>query len=294
MNAQDWFRLLLGAGGGVVGLFLVSRALRALAIEVEDEHVVVVTSFGKLVATLDRPGLHVFPTKWLPWVTVQPVSVARDFRTFHHVHVNDAQGTTVLVDLWVELKVVDPVKALFAVEDWDKATLNLVVHDAMAILGSRNFQQILDDRSELGAQLQHDVSQETERWGVRVERVFVRNVALLPEVSRQVFGTVGARLDRARAVVQELGRLDAAQLEAETAKRVAALVAEAKAQYPLAVGRAMEAMKAAPKVLVAYNELYELAQVRGGRTVAFRGFDGKDVRAIDAAMLPDSSQAPAR
>ncbi|MEW5740021.1 MAG: SPFH domain-containing protein [Myxococcota bacterium] len=294
MTSQDWFQLLIGVGAGVVGLFLVTRGLRAFIIEVEDEHVALVTHFGKLVAKLDKPGLHVFPTKWLPWVQVHHVSLARDFRVFHHVHVNDAQGTTVLADLWVELRVVDAEKALFAVEDWDKATLNLVVHDAMSILGSRDFQQILDDRSELGAQLQRDVSQETERWGVRIERVFVRNVSLLPEVSRQVFGTVGARLERARAVVEEEGRLDAAQLEAETAKRVAVLVAEAKAQYPLAVGRAMEALGKSKPVLAAYNELYELAQVRGGRTVAFRGFNGKDVRPIDAAMLPDTSQNPAR
>lgn len=294
MNAQAWFQLIVGVGAAVVGLFLLSRVLRALIIEVEDEHTAVVTRFGKLVATLDRPGLHVFPSKWLPWVQVTQVSRARDFRVFHHVHANDAKGTTVLADLWVELRVVDPVKALFAVEDWDRATLNLVVHAAMSALGARDFQQILDDRSDLGAQLQRDVSQETERWGVRVERAFIRNLALAPEVSRQVLGTVGARLERARAVVEELGRLDAAQLEADTAKRVAALVAEAKAQYPLAVGRAMERLGKSPKVLAAYNELYELAQVRGGRTVAFRGFDGKDLRAVDAAMVPDLSQAPTR
>jgi regulator of protease activity HflC (stomatin/prohibitin superfamily) len=294
MNAQAWFQLIVGIGAAVVGLFIVSRVLRALIIEVEDEHVAVVTRFGKLEATLEKAGLHVYPSRWLPWVDVQQVSKARDFRVLHHVHANDAQGTTVLADVWVELRVVDPVKALFAVEDWDQATLNLVVHAVMSALGARDFQRILDDRSELGAQLQRDVSQETERWGVRVERAFIRNVSLLPEVSRQVFGTVGARLERARAVVEELGRLDAAQVEAETAKRVASLVAEAKAQYPLAVGRAMEVLKAEPKVLAAYNELYELAQVRGGRTVAFRGFNAGEVRAIDAAMVPDSSQVPVK
>ena len=126
-----------------------------------------------------------------------------------------------------------------------------------------------------------------ERWGVKVDQVFVRHVALLPEVSRQVFGTVAARLERARAVLVEQGRLDVAQLEAQTSQRVAKLVGEAKGQYPLAVGRALQRLKKQPAVFEAYNALYELAQVRGARTVAFRGFNG-ELRALDAAMLPDT------
>jgi regulator of protease activity HflC (stomatin/prohibitin superfamily) len=275
-----------GTATGAVGATLLALGARGFGVAVEDEHVALVTSFGKLVAKFDKPGLHVFPTKWLPWVRVDHVSLARDFRVIHDLHVNDVRGTTVVADLWVELRVIDAEKALFAVEDWDQATQSLVVHAAMSILGSRDFQQILDDRSELGVQLQRDVSAETERWGVKVEQVFVRNVALLPEVSRQVFGTVAARLERARAVVVEQGRLDAAQLEADTAKQVATLVGRAKGQYPLAVGRALERLKPWKPVFEAYNELYSLAQLRGQRTVAFRGFDGKDVRALDAAMLP--------
>lgn len=288
MTGQDWVQLLGGAAGAVVALTLVTKAARGFFVAVEDEHVALVTSFGRLVARLDRPGFHLWPSKWLPWVKVEQVSLARDFRVMHDIHVNDVRGTTVVVDLWVELRVIDPAKALFAVEDWDRATQNLVVHAAMSILGSRDFQAILDDRSELGAHLQRDVSAETERWGVKVEQVFIRNVALLPEVSRQVFGTVAARLERARAVVVEQGRLDVAQLEADTARQVAQLVGEAKAQYPLAVGRAMEQLRRTPAVLEAYNELYALAQVRAQRTVAFRGFDGRELRALDAAMLPDA------
>ena len=288
MIATDWMNLFLGAVAGLVSLTLGSLVWRGLSISVEDEHVALVTSFGKLVAKYDKPGLVFHPARWLPWVKVRQVSLARDFRVIHDLRLNDARGTTVVADLWLELRIVDPEKALFAVEDWDKATQNLVLHAAMTILGSRDFQGILDDRSELGARLQRDVSSETERWGVKVDQVFVRHVALLPEVSRQVFGTVAARLERARAVLMEQGRLDAAQLDADTSRRVAVFVGEAKAQYPLAVGRALKRLQAKPAVFEAYNMLYELAMVRGSRTVAFRGFEGA-LRAVDAAMVPDGS-----
>lgn len=286
MTSADWMQLFIGAVSGLVAFTFVAIIFRSVTIAVEDEHVALVTSFGKLVSRHDKPGLQVMLTKWLPWVKVHHVSLARDFRIIHDLHINDARGTTVAVDLWTEVRIIDPEKALFAVEDSEQATQNLVVHAAMSILGSRDFQQILDDQSDLGKQLQKEVSAETERWGVRVEQVYVRNVSLLPEVSRQVFGTVAARLERARAILVEKGRLDAAQLEADTAKQVATLVAQAKSQYPLAVGRAMERLKKSGKVFEAYNSLYELSQLRGSRTVAFRGFD-KELRALDAAMLPD-------
>lgn len=287
MTAQDWLMLFGGVVAGAVGLTLLGLAARGFGVAVEDEHVALVTSFGKLVAKLDKPGLHVMPTKWLPWVEVEQVSLARDFRVIHDLHINDARGTTVMADLWTEFHVFDPEKALFAVEDWEQALQNVMVHAAISILGSVEFQRILDDRSELGARLQRDVSAETERWGVRIDRVFVRNVALAPEVARQVFSSVATRFEQARAVLVEQGRIDAAQLEADTSKQVATLVAQARSQYPLAVGRALARLKASPKVYDAYNELYELAQLRGPRTVAFRGFDAKDVRALDAAMLPE-------
>jgi hypothetical protein len=53
------------------------------------------------------------------------------------VHVNDASGTTVTLDLWVELRVADPVKAAFAVADWDVALHDARANQASAVRVSR-------------------------------------------------------------------------------------------------------------------------------------------------------------
>lgn len=287
----NYLQLVIGLAVGVASIPLLVWLLRAVTITVEDEETVLVTSFGKLLHVLKTPGLHVIPTKSMPWVRHVRVSSRRDFRHFKGVHVNDVRGTTVIVDMWVEFRVVDPAKALFSVTDWDHALQNLVSHAATSILGSREFREILCDRTELGDLLAKDISVETAAWGVEIELVFIRNVSLLPEVSRQMFETIAARLERAKADVEENGRLDVAQLEAETSVRVATLVAEAKGQYPAAVGRALADVKRRPAVLDAYNELYELSLVRPHRTVAFRGFRDDEIRAADAAMIPIESNA---
>lgn len=296
MNATSALQLFAGLLLGFALVPTLVRVMRAAVVEVEDEHVAVLTRFGRYVETIRRPGLHLRPSRVLPWVRVREVSLARDFRLFTNIHVNDARGTTVLVDLWVELRVVDPVRALFAVEDWNHAVQSLVTHAAASILGGRDFQSILHDRTELGHALVAEVAQETERWGISLDRAFVRNVSLLPEVSRHLFQTVATRIERAKAAIEERGELAVARLEAETALRCAALVAEAKAQYPIAVGRALATLRQDPAVYAAYTSLYEIAQLHPSRTVAFLGFEGQPIRAIDAAMLPGISgglQGPA-
>lgn len=285
MNTGAVVQLVVGIALGFAGIPLVMALLRTVILEVDDEETVLVTQFGKLVATLSRPGLHVYPARVLPWVRTIRVSQRRDFRHFRDVHVNDSRGTTVMVDLWLEFRVADPAKAMFQVFDWDKSLQGLVVHAATAILGNRDFRQILCDRNELGKLLQEDICLETERWGLTVELVFIRNVSLLPDVSRQIFETVAARLERTKADIEEIGRLEVAKIEAETSAQVAALVGEAKGQYPAAIGKAFERLKKVPQVFDAYNRLYEVSLIRPRRTVAFKGFHNGELKAAEAAMI---------
>jgi regulator of protease activity HflC (stomatin/prohibitin superfamily) len=278
-------QLAIGLVLGALALPVLAFLFRRATIEVEDEEAVVVTNFGKLVAVLKTPGLHVHLPKLFPWVKAQHVSLRRDFRSIENVYVNDARGTTLLVDLWVEFRIEDPEKALFSVADWDRSIVNLVSHAATSILGNREFISILEDRTELSHLVQQDIEKETARWGLKVEFAFIRNVSLRPEVSQLIFESISARLERAKADIDELGRIHVAKLEAETQVRVSGLVAEAKGQYPQAIGRALARLQSRPDVFAAYNQLYELSVIRPHRLIAFRGFEDKELRAADAAML---------
>lgn len=282
---MQFVSLLLGLALPVV-LFFVGRALfHFVTIEVEDEEVVLVTRFGKLQQKLQTPGLHWVLDRHLPWVRTYRISTARDFREFVNVHVNDAKGTSILVDLWLELRIEDPVKATFNVVDWDRALRNLASHAVTSILGNREFDEILRNRVELSDLLREEIGDDCERWGIRVDQVFLQKIGLRPEVERQILASVSARLERAKSELEERGRLAAALLEAKTSAHIAELVAEAKGQYPEAVSRAYQVMAARPAVRKAYDELYELSQIRPQRAIGFVGF-GESIRPIDATMIP--------
>lgn len=282
--------LVVGVVAGFGLPWLGVALFKAATVRVEDFEAVLVTRFGKLTQTLTRPGLHVLPSRLLPHVETRRVGLQRDFRNVERIHINDVRGTSVILDLWLELRVVDPAKALFQVEDWDQSLRNVVTHAAISILGGQEFQSILADRTGLGERLRQEVHAETSRWGVEIELLFIRNVALLPEVARQMFDAVAARLQRAQADIEEQGRLQVALLEAETASQVSQLVAQAKGQYAVELGRAFAAWKDKPSVLAAYNSLHALAQLRPHRTVAFQGFGEGELRTVDAAMF--QTQAP--
>jgi regulator of protease activity HflC (stomatin/prohibitin superfamily) len=276
--------LVVGAAGTLAATFVAVRLFMLLTTRVAEGEAVVITRFGKLHEVLRKPGLHLHASRLFPWEKETHVSLRRDFRHVRDVHVNDTRGTTLVVDLWVELEVIDPEKALFAVADWDHALTNLVVHAATSILGAREFEHILTDRTELADTLKHEVETECSRWGVRIVNVFLRKVSVLPDVASQLYAAVAARLERARAAVDEEARLAVAKLDADTSVAIARLVAEAKGQYPEAVGRSLSRLGKTPDLLAAYNELYRLSLVRPHRTISFRGFGDGEIRAVDALM----------
>nr|MBP6217432.1 hypothetical protein [Oligoflexales bacterium] len=129
---------------------LLSVLFQYVSLELEDEMVLVLTRFGKVVKILKEPGLHWWFGKNLPWNKVHLVSTKRDFRHYDQIHVNDCRGTTILIDLWVELRINSPEKSLFQVENWEKSLQSILTCSATSILGTFEFSQILSNRSELG------------------------------------------------------------------------------------------------------------------------------------------------
>lgn len=271
---------LIGFTTIVMGYFFVVAAKNMFMIEIEDECEVVIAKFGKIDRVLTEPGAHFYP-RFLPWVHVITVSKKRDFRHYKELFMNDSRGATMIVDLWPELRIVDSTKALFSVENWEDSLQGLMINCASTLLSSFEFQEIHTQRMEIGEKLREEIRPIALRWGIEVDRIFIREIKLLPEVSRQMFIAVAAKLERFKSKVEEEGRLKIAHLEAQTSIQIAALKSEAKAKYPLAVSLAYKKLLSSPKVLSAYRELYELAQIRPHRTSSFVGFRAGELNEME-------------
>ena len=122
--------------------------------------------------------------------------------------------------------------------------------------------------------------------------MFIRNIKLSPDVYERILDRIAAKLELAKAHIEETGRIRVAQLEADMRLKVASLVADAKGQYPKAIGEALAEIARNSAVFTAYNALYELGHIRPHRTVVFNGFSTGELSAAESAMMvADSATA---
>lgn len=222
-----------------------------MIVEVARGEAVLVTRFGRLLAPLVRPGWHWLPDRMMPWTKVVAVSLRRTVRELRGIRIVDARGLAVEVDLWIELRVVDPVATL-QVDDWHRALELLVTSAATAQLGRRELAEILADRDAIS----DDIVAGAARWGVAIERVLVKHVAA--SSGQQHFDAIVAQLERERAEVEERGRHRVATVHIAASSQIATLVGEARGQHPAAIGRAYAELKKNPAVFAAYTELFAL------------------------------------
>ena len=263
---------------------------RITTLHVENETEALVTKFGKLVKKIKNPGLHFCP-HFLPWVQVVNVSKKTDHLHYTNLQVNDVRGTTLVIDLWLEYRIEDAEKAIFHVENWAESLRSITINLASSYLSSYDFDSIHTDRLKLSREIQNELKETVERWGICLNALFIRKISLTNEISHQMFNTVAAKLEKVKANIEEQGRLKVAILEADTQKQIAELTAHAKGQYPRAIGSAYSKLNEHPLILKAYIELFELSQIRPHRTTTFHGFNGNEnLNTVTATLLSNSAQ----
>ena len=256
----------------VVGIFLWKR----LMVWNPEAHELLQLRFGKLRERVTAPGI-VAATRLVPqdrWITV---SRQWDERIFRCIETNDSQGTMVQVDLRVTFRIGDGERALFAVHDWEQALESATVHEAAARLAGLERALFLRSDRQLSEALTISLKQTMATYGIEIQDVRILNVEFRPEVARQMFETVAAKLEVAKAEYEEKGRTDAALLVARTEQQVAELEARAKTEGLKAVGRAYQELRARPEIFEAYTDLYRLSQLDPSRIVSFDGFEGGEV-----------------
>lgn len=277
--------LAIGAGIAIALAGIVALIFATFSVAVPENKTAVILHFGKVSQVREKPGLLWLAARRMPWCEIKMISRARDYRAYDDIHSNDEAGTYVRVDAWVELRVVDPVKSLFAVGNLNDA-LRSVTYDAVAAaLGARTFAEIVQNDAAIAASISGVIAKAAAPWGVEIEAFWLKNIHVRTELEDQLTQAIAARLELAKARLEEEGRLRIEDLEAQTQLDVAEKLAHAKGQYPEKVGAAYQKLGNHPEVLDAYQTLLRLGTYDASRTVVFDGFASNDVRAMDAAMM---------
>ena len=122
------------------------------------------------------------------------------------------------VDSFVYYRVVDPVKAINEVEDYVHATQMLAKTVLRDVLGHAELDDLLTKTVELTKDIQVEIDEMTDPWGIKVSAVAISDVILPAEMQRAIAKQAEAeREKRARIIVAE-GEYIAAEKMAQAAE----------------------------------------------------------------------------
>ena len=134
------------------------------------------------------------------------------------------------VDAIVYVRVVDPEKSFFEVSNYKMATLALAQTSLRGIIGDLELDEILYNRELINNRLRDSLDKETDQWGVKVERVEIREVDPVGAVKQAMTEQTAAERERRAAILRADGEKRAAILSAEGSRQSMILEAEGERQ----------------------------------------------------------------
>ena len=135
-------------------------------------------------------------------------------------------NSPVEVDAVIYIKVTDPKNAFFEVTNYRLATVNLAQTTLRSIIGEMELDEILSSREKINMSLRDILDENTDKWGVKIEAVEIREVDPAKKVKDSMEEQTSAERRRRAAILQADGLKTAAILEAEGKKRSRILEAE--------------------------------------------------------------------
>ena len=130
-------------------------------------------------------------------------------------------NVSVKVNAVLYMKVVDPEKSVIAIENYLYATTLLAETTLRAVLGEVELDELLADREKINSILKKVIDQHSEVWGIEVEQVAVKDVALPQEMKRAMSRQAEAERERRAKVIAAQGELQASQTLTEAARVMA-------------------------------------------------------------------------
>jgi regulator of protease activity HflC (stomatin/prohibitin superfamily) len=97
-----------------------------------------------------------------------------------------AEGESARVDMALSYRIIDPVKALTAVSNFQEAIRQFGETTLRSIVKERGLTALLSERAQAGSQIQQQMASAIDAWGLQIQSVEIINVDLPPEVEQRL------------------------------------------------------------------------------------------------------------
>ncbi len=165
------------------------------------------------------------------------------------------------IDFLVYYKVVDPKSSVINVQDFKAAALGLATTTLRAVVGDITLDETLAQRDRINHILRAKLDEVTERWGVKITSVEIREIKPPADVQDAMIRQMSAERNRRAMVTEAEGKKEAAIRVAEGEKQAAILKAE---------GERQAAILKAEGYAIALKTIFEVAREIDPKTLSLQ------------------------
>ena len=200
------------------------------------------------------------------WTNVRPGVTSIDLREQYidlpPQPVITRDNVTINVDSVVYWMITDPIKAVYEINDLVGSLVQLTITGMRSVMGEMDLDHTLSNRDQINSKLRLILDEATDKWGVKVTRVDVKNINPPEDVRITMEKQMTAERNRRALILQAEGDKQAAITRAEGEKQAAVTRSEGEKESAIlqAEGAAQARLKAASADAQA---IAQIAQVVG-------------------------------
>lgn len=203
------------------------------------------------------------------------VDLREQVREIPHQTSITKDNAAISIDFIWYYKVLDPVESVLQVGNFEAAAQGMATTTLRAVIGGIVLDDALSEREHINNMLRARLDEVTERWGVKVTNVEIREIIPPREIQDAMNRQMSAERLRRAVVTESTGTREAAINVADGEKQAAILRAEGEKQAAIlrAEGERQAQILRAEGFSIALNKIFEVAQTVDPKTMTLQYFE---------------------
>jgi len=204
----------------------------------------IVERLGKFRATL-KPGLNII----FPYLDVVKVKMTTKdiILDVHKQEVITKDNAVIITNAISFIKITDPKKAFYGIEDYRLAIQNLIMTTLRSIIGEMTLDEALSNRETIKEKLKYQIIDDVADWGITVKTVEIQDITPSPSMQKAMEQQAAAERERRAMETKAEGEKNAMILVADGKLEAAKREAQAQVKLAQASAEAIEMISSAVK-----------------------------------------------